>query len=878
MAIVEFLFVLARLVILVHAQTRATLCISSGALPEGELGRLWPTMKAVITLSGREGSLTNLPASGSEQYPPEDQASAEKDLQSCAATLANVTALERNLLRFVVSENMIESLDAVRRTLSEADSLVDNSTFCTNKVSDFNQTGCCHCRRETAYCQEWRREANAQQWKAENAERSLNEISNGLKSFPSWTIEDLDSPLNDASGTGSGSDFSGSTSEPPQTSSFAKKLDKLNALLTKADNLVSNVTTTSGFLNLWQRNLTCGPASRQTEAASREELLKKRKMVALFRVSQALAKLRRACKLHSVATSLKGVIQRVQNIENWWCNQTGFVDCTSEDRSMSSVESGMQTMICSVMLVQSRSSQICQGSADVSCCGHLGSLQELANVGSFSSIASVNHHMFATGLIEELHRSCKNGVHSLKANATQNSTCYDLQHQGTHRSTCSKQEIRLRFSCPFPFVSTSFQSHWDAEARSQFKTILQHALRRVYELNETSVSEENTSSTIFPCAKTCDPRAQGIPPLIYQSFRFVDVLVHHIWLCVFLRAVYVLYINWYKMTGSQPHRSLLLCNFSFALATITRLVTFYYAGINSPNCRSDGSFLAGQFEDFRSPSSSASIYFCPFSGTINLIALLMLCVGLFWAFLIWTLIVGDMVNCRCTDASLHIGKPLFQRLRDDKRFRLEVMFILGSFATAAGITQIVIDTSTTFVSHPLLNLCMLDNWPYAYVVILFVFCFPAGGLLIRLHYRIEAAFSRSDGKKGLHFLTMNQSNERIRWYGRRLRIYGASTLIFASISLVFVTSGLVQQITNSNQREKLSKFLLCNFAQSTDQVCPEYTWPGVLAQYGLYWFVQLQCLYNIMLLSWCWQENLKQPANLVLALLKDKGSRLQSSW
>ena len=640
---------------------------------------------------------------------------------------------------------------------------------------------------------------------------------------------------------------------------------------------MSNVSVTSFWTNLnhSQMNVKCHLGGLWVEVKRQEQTQEKRKTAALFYTFQALRKLLSACKMHRVATSLKGVTQRVQNIENWWCNQTGFVDCSSKKPGMGNAESGLQTMICSVMSAQSRRSPLCRGTTDMSCCGHLGSLRELANIGSFSNFAGVNYGMLAAGLIEVLHSSCKNGSHSSKASATQNSTCYNLQKQGTNLSACSKQEISLRFSCPFPFISTSLQKYWDAEARSQFKIIIQNVLRSVYQLNETPVLDENQSASIFPCAKTCDPRAQGIQPLIYQSFRFVDVLVLHIWLCVFLRAVYVLYINWYKMTGSQPHRSLLLCNFSFALASFARLLTAYYNGFNSPNCRPDGSILKGRFTEFL---PEMSIYLCPFSGAVNLMALLMLCVGLYWAILIWYLIVRDMVNCRRTNASLHIGKPFFQRMKDDKRFRWEFAFFLSSFVVSTGIVQILIETSTTFVSHPLLNLCTLDNWSQAYTGILLVFCFPAGWMLILLHKRIEDAFSRSDGKKGLRMLVMSQSNERIRWYGRRLRVYGVSTLIFSSLSLVFVTSGLVKQLKNSDQSEQLSKFLLCSFARSPGQVCPEYTWPGELAQYGLYWFVQLQCLYNIILLSWCWQENLKQPANLVLALLKDKGSRLQSSW
>ena len=67
------------------------------------------------------------------------------------------------------------------------------------------------------------------------------------------------------------------------------------------------------------------------------------------------------------------------------------------------------------------------------------------------------------------------------------------------------------------------------------------------------------------------------------------------------------------------------------------------------------------------------------------------------------------------------------------------------------------------------------------------------------------------------------------------------------ISLIFVTSGIIQQFQKSDQGVQLTKFLLCNLVRSSGQVCPKYFWPGLLAQYALYWVVQLQCLYNIVL-------------------------------
>ena len=867
-------FSAATAMIFAHAQSTTPLCFTSGTLPEGELGRLWPVMKKATSISSRQGRLTNLSWAATNYHLPEYQISAEADLQSCAANLANFTGLEENLLRFVVTERLIKSLDAVRHDLTVVDRLVDNSTFCASQIDNFNHTACW---RETAYCLDWRREAHAQKWKAKTIGGILIGVTKRLESFRSSTTED--STLFDASGSGSGWSFSGLTSAAAAenfatTSSFVNKLNAINALLKKADRLVSNVTVTSFLtdLNLSHSSVTCRLGGRQTKSASQEELLRHRKMAALFRISQALEKVRGACKLHHVATSLKEVIQRVQNIENWGCNQTGFVHCASEKPGMSNAESGLQARVCSVMLAQSSASPICQGT-DMSCCGHLEPLKKLQQLANFSS-----YDMVASGLIQELHSSCRSVTHSSEANTTRKATCYNLQHQRTGLSTCSNQKVRLRFSCPFPFVSTSLQKYWDEEASSQFKIILQNVLQSVYQLNETPVLDENQSASIFPCAKTCDPRAQGIPPLIYQSLRFIDITIHHIWLCVFLRAIYVLYINWYKMKGSQPHRSLLLCNFSFALATFTRLITSYYTGLNSPNCRLDGSVLAGKFAAFDPRKTPLSIYFCPFTGMIYLMAVLMLSIGLSWAILIWKLIVEDMVNCQRSEARAHIGKPFFQRMKEDKRFRMEVFFILLCVLLSVGISNIMISTSKTFVSHPLLDLCILDNWPIAYISILFGICFPAGGALIWIHKRIEKAFNRSDWEAGLGRLSTNQSTERIRWYGRRLRVYGASTLLFSSFSLIFVTSGFIQPFTKNDQSEKLGKLLLCSVVGSPGQVCPEYTWPGLISQYGHYWFVQFLCVYNIVLLSWCWQKNLKQPANLVLAMLKDKGSRMQSSW
>ena len=208
-------------------------------------------------------------------------------------------------------------------------------------------------------------------------------------------------------------------------------------------------------------------------------------MVALFRVSQALKKVPSACKLHRMATSLKEVEQRVQNLETWWCNQTQFVHCASEKPGTRKAESGLQTMLCSVMLAQSRS-QICQGT-DMSCCGHLHSLKKVQTLVNSSSLASIDHMrgIVASGLIQKLHCSCRSATHSLEADATRKATCFDLQHQGhgTNISTCPKQEIHLSFSCPFPFASTSLRKNWDEEARPLFKIILQNVLRSVYQLN-----------------------------------------------------------------------------------------------------------------------------------------------------------------------------------------------------------------------------------------------------------------------------------------------------------------------------------------------------------------------------------------------------------
>ena len=179
---------------------------------------------------------------------------------------------------------MVESLDALGHAListDRQDSRVDTSTFCASQVDDFNQTVCCQCWRETAYCKERRREAHAQEWKADNVVRILSHTIERLKSFRSWTTEDLDSTLMiDTSGSGSGSRFDGSTSENFKTdSTFANKLNKIDALLKKTKQVVSNVTVRSFlvYLNLLQRKVMCLIGVRLTGVVSREDLPTKRK-------------------------------------------------------------------------------------------------------------------------------------------------------------------------------------------------------------------------------------------------------------------------------------------------------------------------------------------------------------------------------------------------------------------------------------------------------------------------------------------------------------------------------------------------------------------------------------------------------------------------
>ena len=274
----------------------------------------------------------------------------------------------------------------------------------------------------------------------------------------------------------------------------------------------------------------------------------------------------------------------------------------------------------------------------------------------------------------------------------------------------------------------------------------------------------------------------------YQSLRIIDITIHHIWLCVFLRAIYVLYINWYKMTGSETsHQGLFLCNFSFAVATLPRLITPYttLAWILPFVIwtHMDRSLPVWLLHVFR--LSLRSIDVCLLTGIINIMALLMQSAGLCWTILSWNFIVDDMICCRHTEASLHVGKPFLKQLKDDSRFRLEIAFILFAFSCSAGTSNFIVKSAKAVNSHPLLNLCtsMLDNWPQAYVFILVAFCFPAGGMLICVHRRIQDEFSRSDGAKRLHGLAVSQSNDNIRWCGRRLRVYeyGVSTLIFSSI-------------------------------------------------------------------------------------------------
>ena len=861
----------ATAMIFAHAQTTTHLCFSSGTLPAGELGRLWPVMKAALFLSSRQG--TNLSGSRSDQIMPEDQVSVEEDLdlQSCVSTLANVTVLEVNLLRFVVSKTMVDSLDALRQTVENNLESGENVEFCRNQVGDLNQS---ICWQDADCCNGRRRTTHAQQRELQTTARSLQDIITRLTKLQRWISSKEGLLVYDAVGSGSGSGFADSTLDSLHTSPFSSKLSKIDSLLDEAERVVLNISATSCWTNvsLWKRNESCQFAAYRIEAKNRELLLEGRRTAALVHVSSTRVNVHTACRIHRVTLGLKEVVRRVHNIESWWCKGAAFARCFTADLqgTPNHIRSGLQAMLCSVMLAQSRGTLICQGT-DVSCCSHLRSLQKLQNLqhdGSFSN------DTIATCLVQELKRSCNN----VTASSTPNSTeVISLQRYGADFSVCSRQMIHVSLLCPFPFVNSSIKKHWNSDGRSQFKSLLQNVLRKIYELKVTPSLENNRPAIVFPCAKSCRAQAQGFPTEIYRSLRYLDMVVHYVWLCVFLRSLYILYINWYKMTGSQPHRSLLLCNFCYAFLTIVRLGFSHALGVEAATCRDDGSLREGYWEE----EPSVPTYLCAVSGLITLFALVMIAVGLFWANLIWYLIVQDIIECRRTEVVLHAGKPFFRRLKDDKRFRLEALFFLLCVCATPLIVQLVIESAKTVVSHPLLNLCMADNSSQAITAILVVLYLPAGALFISSHKRIENVFQTSAFGRGSLARLMGQSMEKLRWYGWRLRLYGISTLVFSSLSIVLLASGLIEQNATrdrSYRLQHLNSFLRCHLVRSPTQDCPQFYWPGLVSQYAFYCVGQILCVYNIMLLSWCWQRNLRQPANSVLTMIKDKGSRTQSSW
>ena len=883
-AMLSAMHFLACMTIFAHAQATMPPCFASQSLPDGELGRLWMSMKTIFYSSGQERKGDQSGSGVGADFLEGNNSTGREDVRACAATLANVTDLEKKLPSFVVSERMVESLNALGHALKlmiEA-SLVKNSTMCESKAGTFNQTAC---GWGSACCEELERQAHAQERTWKTTQTVVGNLSKKLASHRDETTDDA--LILDSGGSGSGS---GSSTAPQPTSkslqappSFRDKLNEINALLKEADAVVSNISVTPVWtaVSLPQRNLTCCRSFDHSQTTNQPELLKTRKDAALAQTSRAFEKVCNALQLHRVATSLKEVVRNVQDLENWWCNQTEFVDCPPEKPGMSNAESGLQTMVCVVMLAQLRRRPTCQG-IDTSCCGHLRSLEKLQKrLALASSLNITTNDSTASSLVQHLHGSCNAVSSSEDTNVTGNASCYPggLKPDRKSLSVCSSRRISISFSCPFPFINTHKRKHWYGKGRSLFNVILLNVLQNVYQLNSTAIGtlKDNGPASIFPCAKSCHPRAQGTPTNIHHIFRSLDFSVHCIWLCVFLRSLYILYINWYKMTGSQPHRSLLLCNFCYAFATISRLFASFYAGHTSATCRDDGSLLEGYWNYF---TSSAAVHFCAFSGTINVLSLIMTSVGLSWTILIWYLIIEDVIHCHRTEARKHIGKSFCRRLKDDKRFCLEVIFILLSLTVPCLMTQIILETAKSFVSHPLLNLCMVDNWSQAYIVILVIFYLPAGGILLWIHKRIERTFRspKSTADAPILRLVTHQGTERIRWYGRRLRIYGISTLAFSSISLIFIVIGFTHQLLSGDQSSLLRRSLHCNLVKSPGQDCPQFHWTGLIPQYSFYWFGQIFCVYHIILLSWCWQRNLKQPANSVLALLKENGNRASSFW
>ena len=812
-----------------NAQSSGLTCFSCEALQKGDLARLGDVMRKVA--AGPQGIGSNLSSL----------------TEGCTTNLADTNLLERNLVKFVISDKLIGSLGALSASVKALCTVPMDSKAPTpgnrgRATSCLWNAFCCDSQRNAAspVCSVFLDQLRA----------NLVQLKHALSN----------SSIDDSSGLGSGS---GSASGPrtAENSSLYKKL-------CLAEQFVQLAKTTLDGFGMPNCSLEKRPPKALLKASKmsqpgREIAVTRWLKVARHQVSRAIEDTRRACKVINIALSLEQVTAHAVSLDQWWCNYTGDSLC---QQASANVDEGLPMMVCSAMLAPTSDLQ-CTDTPIDECCTHTRSLKTLATV--VSSTDCVNQSAFSAfslSLINELEESCKSGTTKQRSNQTTSGPCLSQLTVLQKSKTCAPRKTSLDINCPFPYIRTNVAKHWDSKGRKSFMAVYDDVLKAVFLRNcsPALTVSVNSSATIFPCALSCKVDAIGIPRIAIILFRWIDIVLHHIWLCVFIRAVYVMFLNWHKITGSQPHRCLVLCNASYATATLARLFLSYqfYFGSGSLFCLDDGSMISGFFDTFGGHNGPRS---CFQLGFFNMISHALPGVGLSWACVIWYLTTQDMIQCRRTTAEEQRRKSLCTRLREDRRLQLEMLFIFLAILAVFFVPMMVI-LATQFVPQPLLNICMIDNWPQAFLILYTSLYLPNGVAFLAVHRKIETEFRRSNLRKSSTG-TCTQANERILWYGERLRTYGISTLAFAIPSVFLVAVQLSWQY-NANQSDLLTEFVRCHLLKTPGRTCPQFPLPQKIFQLILWTLGQFFCIFNISLLSWSWQSNLDQPVHPLTAVTR----------